>query len=300
MDYSIDAVARLTGISAFTLRNWEKRYEFLKPKRLDNGFRAYGEEHIELLRKVATLLRHGARIGDLAESIRKGKPLPDLAVPEFHPDVEATAKELYTALLGFDLRRAEEIHAQLEEQFEPARMLDLVYAPLLAQLGRDWNAGEASLAQEHFTSAFVRLRLAPYLTAPRLEPGDPAKKAICATTSGELHEGGLMLLSAHLRIRGWTTYYLGSNLPIDDVHLASQRIRPSLVCLSFTDKHGIESELKSLSRFDCTVCIGGFGAVTFDNEESLPSHLHLFKTGGHSAADVIESIAARSRGPAQA
>jgi methanogenic corrinoid protein MtbC1 len=290
MHYSIDAVARMTGISAFTLRNWEKRYAFLKPKRLDNGFRAYDDEHVEMLRKVLALLRHGARIGDLAETIGRGRNLPELPVIELAPEVEEGAKALYEALMGFNLLKAEELHHDLEARFKPVDLLDLVYAPLLARLGRDWNAGDATLAQEHFASAFIRLRLAPYLTSSRSELKSSKKKAVCATTTGELHEGGLMLMTAHLRLNGWSTYYLGSNLPLEDVREAAKAIRPQVLCLSFTDRHGLASSVSPLSRLDCKVCLGGFGALTFDAEDSLPKNMHLFRSQGREAADRIEAL----------
>jgi DNA-binding transcriptional MerR regulator len=288
MDYSIDTVAKLTGISAFTLRNWEKRYDFLKPNRLDNGFRTYGEEHVELLRKVSALLRHGARIGDLADTIGRGRLLPDVPTTELSPEVQKEAKALYSALMNFDLTSADAIQAGLESRFEPVQLLELVYTPLLALLGSDWNSGVATLAQEHFASAFIRLRLAPYLT--HAQPSLSHKKALCATTTGELHEGGLMLLAAHLRLRGWSTYYLGTNLPLDDIQSATRLIQPHVLCLSFTDKHGLSASLDPLSRLNTQVCLGGFGALTFDAEEQLPANLHLFRTNGRAAADSIESL----------
>jgi methanogenic corrinoid protein MtbC1 len=290
MEYSIDAVARLTGISAFTLRNWEKRYDFLRPKRLDNGFRAYGDEHVEMLRKVAALLRHGARIGDLAESIRKGKPLPEVRTPELAPEVQEQAKQLYTALMDYNQDRAEAIHSELSARFSTQQMLDLIYSPLLSRMGRDWNTGETTLAQEHFASAFIRLRLAPLLTMTHHGAASSRKKVICATASGELHEGGLMLITAHLKLKGWSTFYLGSNLPLEDVRAAAQTIEPHLICLSFTDKHAFRAAIPLIQEIRCKVCVGGFGALTFDGEDTLPPHLHLLKNSGKEAAEMIEMI----------
>ena len=290
MFHSIDAVARLTGISAFTLRNWEKRYEFLKPKRRENGFRAYDDAHVEMLRKVTALLSHGARIGDLAESIRKGKILPEVKASELAPEVEELGNRLYTSLVAFELHKAETTHAELESEFERPKMLDLIYGPLLSKARRDWNEGEISLAQKHFACAFIKLRIAPFLTEPPQKMANEAKKALFATTIGDHHEANLMLWAAHLKLNGWSSYYLGAHLPIEDVRSAAQLIRPKSVCLSFADKHEIQSQLKVLSSFECKVCIGGFGALTFDADESLPSHLHLFKSDARQAAEVIEAI----------
>ena len=159
MVYSIDAVARLTGISEFTLRNWEKRYEFLKPKRLENGFRAYDDEHIwNMLRRVCALLGHGAR-ASATWPIASGKgrgAARDAHAPQLAPEVEERAEALYTALMEFDLKKAEALHQELEKAYEPHQMLELLYPPLLAQMGRDRNSGQANtVAQEHFAASFL-------------------------------------------------------------------------------------------------------------------------------------------------
>ena len=288
--YSIDAVAHLTGISAFTLRNWEKRYEFLRPKRLKNGFRAYDDAHVEMLRKVSILIRHGARVGDLAESIRKGKSLPDLLAPEIAPEVEKQVTLLYASLMQYNLEHAEEIHTTLEASYEPIQMLDLIYAPLISRLRHEGDESESALAQGYFASSFIRLRLSALLASPSNPKTRQPKKVICATPVGQRQSGELMLLAAHLKLKGWSTYYMGSNFPIESMLTAAKSIMPKVVCISFADKHGIHASLKRLSLFECKVCIGGIGALTFDAEESLPDHLYLLKTGGFTVAEVIETL----------
>jgi DNA-binding transcriptional MerR regulator len=58
-------VTRLTGLSAPRLRQWERRYRLVRPRRLANGYRAYTREQVALLRAVARLLAAGHEIGDL-------------------------------------------------------------------------------------------------------------------------------------------------------------------------------------------------------------------------------------------
>jgi DNA-binding transcriptional MerR regulator len=289
MDYSIDSVVQLTGLSAFTLRNWEKRYDFLRPRRMENGFRAYDFAHVEMLGKVASLLKHGAKIGDLAEGIRKGRPLPEVITPELAPEVQAQATLLYSALVAYDVERAEGIHAELAARFSTTQMLDLIYAPLFSRLGKDWSTGKTTTAQEHFASAFIRLRLAPYLTLFNASSMGAKHKVVCATTPGELHEGGLMLITAHLRLKGWSTYYLGASLPLDDLKSAALAIRPNLICLSFSEPHALGNAIPPLAALKTRVCIGGFGALTYDGEDNLPEHIRLFKLSGKEAAGMIDT-----------
>ena len=63
--FGMQAVTRLTGLSASRLRQWERRYQLVRPLRLANGYRAYTREQVALLRAVARLLAAGHEIGDL-------------------------------------------------------------------------------------------------------------------------------------------------------------------------------------------------------------------------------------------
>ena len=64
--YRIGAVAHLTGLSAHTLRAWERRYANLHPVRTDTGLRLYSESQVERLRLIQRLIGEGYAIGTLA------------------------------------------------------------------------------------------------------------------------------------------------------------------------------------------------------------------------------------------
>ena len=68
--FGMRAVTRLTGLSAPRLRQWERRYQLVRPLRLANGYRAYTAEQVAFLRAVARLLAAGHEIGDLVRQPR--------------------------------------------------------------------------------------------------------------------------------------------------------------------------------------------------------------------------------------
>jgi hypothetical protein len=53
---TLKAVSRRTGIPAATLRTWEHRYGFLRPRRSASGYRLYGEEEIARIEQVKYLV----------------------------------------------------------------------------------------------------------------------------------------------------------------------------------------------------------------------------------------------------
>ena len=77
--YSIGAVARMLGIVAATIRNWEERYGTVVPERSVGGHRLYSRDQMEQLRFVATQLSRGLSAADahrlLAEQSAGGQPL---------------------------------------------------------------------------------------------------------------------------------------------------------------------------------------------------------------------------------
>ena len=61
-DLAIKDVAEQTGIAAGTIRMWEQRYGFPAPERTASGYRRYGEDDVEALRRVASYRRLGLSI----------------------------------------------------------------------------------------------------------------------------------------------------------------------------------------------------------------------------------------------
>jgi DNA-binding transcriptional MerR regulator len=62
--YSIGAVARMLGIPAATIRNWEERYETIVPERSPGGHRLYSRDQMEQLRFIAAEVSRGLSAAD--------------------------------------------------------------------------------------------------------------------------------------------------------------------------------------------------------------------------------------------
>ena len=60
--YNMKAVVEATGISAATLRAWERRYGALSPGRTDSGYRLYSARDIAVLRWLKARVDEGMSI----------------------------------------------------------------------------------------------------------------------------------------------------------------------------------------------------------------------------------------------
>ena len=76
--YAISEVARLCGISADTLRHYEKRGLIKPPIRTAAGYRQYGDEDIVRVQQIRRALSLGFKLRELAEifTIRRRGGVP--------------------------------------------------------------------------------------------------------------------------------------------------------------------------------------------------------------------------------
>ena len=65
MAYSIGEFARLSGITATTLRAWQRRYGLLKPQRTEGGHRQYSDEDVQQALKILDWVKKGVPIGQV-------------------------------------------------------------------------------------------------------------------------------------------------------------------------------------------------------------------------------------------
>ena len=100
---SIGAVERMTGISANTLRMWERRYQLGPSKRSPGGQREYTATDIDHLRLIKKLMDKGMRIGDIAQLPTKTLTSLLLESGDHSIDVDDLNEPLKTQVVGISL-----------------------------------------------------------------------------------------------------------------------------------------------------------------------------------------------------
>jgi len=115
-----------------------------------------------------------------------------------------------------------------------------VITPALYEIGRLWEKGALTVADEHQATALTHRVLASLrpplrVEAPAGEQGAPAKKrALLAAVEGEQHAMGLRMAADVLEDAGFHTIYLGADVPTDALLQAVGSLSPDLVALSAT------------------------------------------------------------------
>lgn len=86
-----------------------------------------------------------------------------------------------------------------------------IIEPSLYEIGRLWEIGHISVAQEHLATAIVnKIMLTLFLRAGLREATKP--KVVIAAAPNELHEIGASVVADLLEQHGWDVHYLGANI----------------------------------------------------------------------------------------
>lgn len=274
----IGMVSRMTGLSAETLRAWERRYGFPQPERTQGGQRLYTMETVERLRLIARALEEGIRPGQAVRlspevlSTRLGRGagtraervraiFAEKAAPA---EVAAVLQTLMEATRAMDGARLEGCLRREWYNMGPVAFLEQVAARFVWEVGEAWFEGSVSVAEEHLASE----RLRDFLVSQWRPLSDAARgpRVLCATLSGEQHVLGLHMAACLAALAGYKVLFLGANMPRTALVEAAtkQQARALFVSVSLAAHGGpTRQELAALRAAlgeDTALIVGGAGA----------------------------------------
>jgi MerR family transcriptional regulator, light-induced transcriptional regulator len=124
---------------------------------------------------------------------------------------------------------------------------NVVY-PFLEKIGILWQTENITPAHEHFMSNLIRRKLIVAIDGLPL-PSKTVKKVLLFLPEGELHELPLLFYYYITRKNGWKTYYLGQNVPHDDLVSIFDVHKPDLLITSIITATAtpVEDYLKRIS-----------------------------------------------------
>ena len=222
----IGELSRRVGVSPELLRAWELRYGLLQPTRSTGGFRLYSEPDEERIRRMRAYQDQGLSAAEAArlalEGASDGRPGANAAAPD--------SRLLAEALERFDEPAAQAVFDWALATLSLDALLRDLLIPYLHDLGERWEAGTASVAQEHFATSVVRGRL---LGLARGWGQGAGPLAVLACAPGELHDLPLIVFGLALHAR-WRVTYLGPDTPVGTLLDTAEALEPKLVVVSAT------------------------------------------------------------------
>lgn len=264
---NIKAATQLTGINENTLRAWERRHKILAAERDQEGRRIYSLKDIEKLQLLSSLVKKRHLIGNIAPlSLQQLKVLDDQAGPTNHPTaspIQNSASpqtdymsEIIEALKKWDLGQ---IHSSLQNarfNLSPRIIITNLVLPLMQEVGKLVAESKLRISQEHLLSSFMRDYLGQLYQSLSVNENQlklKSKKIAVTTREGDLHEFGILLAAILCRINGHVVYYLGPNMPAQDLAEACEDFKVDLVVIglaSLPPKKEVISANQFLKKLD--------------------------------------------------
>ncbi len=219
-----NAAASMLGVSASTLRSWERRYGFPRPRRTPVGHREFDLAEVDALRQA--LQECGGVAAAIATARERGEG-------------PASAARLRGALERFDEEAVDRVLEQSIAVRSIERTVDEVLLPAVAELAEDGASSPAyAFAWRHATGWLAAAR--------RTAPPAHRREGILlfdGTGQGDLDSLHVQALDLCLRRRGLRTLALPVELDADRLALALAAVEPHAVVLC-----GARAELEALGR----------------------------------------------------
>lgn len=277
--YPLRTVSRLTGLSPDIIRVWERRYGVVEPARGPRGARLYTADDVAHLRLLRHVVESGRAIGDVARlTAIELRRLADAQISsedgaggtetrDREPRVIAKALE---AVKDFDLDNLERSLGDALVALGSMEFVRSLAGPLLHEVGTRWEKGRITIAEEHFVAGVLRNLLAGLL---RSRPPSHQGAVLLATPPGERHELGILLAAIVIADARFRLFYLGTELPAQEVVRAAHRAAALAVGIGVVNGQ---------NREQAVTCVR-------DIEEALPVETEIW-LGGRDASAVAAAL----------
>lgn len=286
--FTIKDLENLSGIKAHTIRIWEQRYHFLKPKRTDTNIRYYSNEELKTVLNISLLNKYGFKISHIdrmtpAEMQDKIKTLADAQAIK-----ERLLNGLLERMIDLDLAGFEKMLNEYIAAKGTERTVTQLIFPFLEKIGVLWQTGHINPAQEHLVTNLIKQKI--LVAIDQCEPTIKIKKtAMLFLPEGEHHELGLLFIYYLLKKKGLHILYLGSNVPVKDAEYVQQLKKPDYAFLHLTataPSFSLEHFMRKLEKgfSSCQICISGQLAKEY--KKSVPSFVSIKK----SLPEVLEFL----------
>lgn len=215
--YSIKEIEQLSGIKAHTLRIWEQRYNFIKPKRTDTNIRYYDDQDLKYVLNVSLLKDHGHKISHICSMHEQDIQMEVNKLMDKKLGFPEQIQSLTLAMLELDEERFEKtLNTNILQIGFERTMMNLIY-PFFQRIGILWQTGAITAAQEHFISYLVRQKIIVAIDGQIVNVDNFNKTYLLYLPESELHEMSLLFSAYILKSRNNRIIYIGQNVPHEDL-----------------------------------------------------------------------------------
>ena len=231
--FTIKDLENLTGIKAHTIRIWEQRYSFLKPKRTNTNIRYYSNEELKKILNISLLNKYGYKISHIDRMSEPEINEKIISLNNSLAQQERIINDLIQHMVDMDTESFEASISDYIRNRGIEKAINQIIFPFLERIGVLWMTGHINPAQEHLVSNIIRQKIIVGIDCVDTHLSVD-KTFLCFLPEGEFHELGLLYIHYLLKSRGVKVLYVGSNVPIDDVKYVIREKRPDYLYTHLT------------------------------------------------------------------
>lgn len=180
----------------------------------------------------------------ILDDARSALDLPDEPVESLldprHPSGKMALRYIASCMDGMADEASAMILRAIDQGMSPQSAITEVLMPAEREIGNLWHSNDASIAQEHLltnTTAELLAVIGQKFAGERLDD----RTAIAASVTGNVHDMGIRAAAVLLRIAGWRTVFLGSDLPPGEIAASADHFAADIAILSATIATQVEA-----------------------------------------------------------
>lgn len=286
--FTIKDLENLTGVKAHTIRIWEQRYSFLKPQRTGTNIRYYNNDELKTILNIALLNKYGYKISHIDRMSEEEVKDKILSLSNSVAQQERVINELIQNMIDLNVESFEDVLDDYIRGRGIEKTINQIIFPFMERIGVLWITDHINPAQEHLVSNIIRQKLIVGIESIKTHVV-VNKSILLFLPESEYHELGLLFIQYLLKSRGINTFYLGANVPLEDVQYVVELKHPDYIythLTSVSNSFSFERFLGNLTRrFEATPIVIS-GRLTQAYEKRIPNKINFKRSLG----EVMEFI----------
>jgi MerR family transcriptional regulator, light-induced transcriptional regulator len=289
--YTIKDLENLSGIKAHTIRIWEQRYGFLKPKRTETNIRYYSSEELKTLLNVSLLNKYGYKVSHINKLSHHEVADKVLGLRKSESDHEFVINDLIQTMVSIDPDGFENTLNQQIQTHGLEKTITQYIFPFLERVGFLWATSHIQPGQEHVVSNIIRQKVV--LATEKLPmPLNYKNKTICFLPENEYHELGLLFVNYLLKANNVKVVYLGCAVPVADVLYITKHVKPNYLYTHLTSvgrSFNFEKFTNNIHNAMPDIPLIVSGSLVQSYKKKVPTSVHI-KESYRAVMDFIASL----------
>lgn len=250
----------------------------------------------EIIKYLGTALNLG--ISDIPEEHRTSRKVLDFLASRNGSDgeyIKRAQERLYHALTCNDLDGALEVYKDIVGSGDVEMFLDIIFRPVLYDIGQRWAEGRIDIVTEHVASNVANSVIR--IMHKKIEGKREKISVVMCVPHGENHRMGCDVLDTYLTNKGFVVYNLGAPTPSSEVLSFVEQNVPNVVMISASGEYSVQPAKKMADRiagsYDTPVILGGYAFR--DNDYDIKRHAVCGRTPLKDIPRMIRQTVAKHR-----